>query len=125
MTVGGAQGAFTEVMIDAALTRRVGFGLDEDLEIGPVITPKSQSCIEGLVDVSEREGAIVLVDGRGKVIYGFRNSNWIFRTLVGNVDSASTFAQREVFGLVFGLMHMDDLDCAIELINSQNYGNMA
>ncbi|MCY4673750.1 MAG: CoA-acylating methylmalonate-semialdehyde dehydrogenase [Bacteroidetes bacterium] len=125
VTVGGAQGVFTEAMVEAAHTRRVGYGLDEHSEMGPVITPESQSAIEGLVDVSEREGAQVLVDGRGKVVDGFQNGNWIFPTLIDNVDPTSTFAQTEAFGPVFGLMHTDDLDGAIELINSQSYGNMA
>ena len=53
VTVGEARDVFTEAMAGAARIRRVGYGLDENSEMGPVITPESQSTIEEMVGVSE------------------------------------------------------------------------
>ncbi len=125
VTVGAARDVFTEAMAEAARMRKVGYGLDEDSEMGPVITPESQSTIEEMVGVSEKEGAHILVDGRGRTVDGFQNGNWVFPTLIDDIDPGSTLAKTEIFGPVFGLMHTANLDHAIELINSQAYGNMA
>ena len=125
VTVGGARDPFTEAMAEASRTRKVGYGLEEDSEMGPVITPESQATIEKMVGVSEKEGARILVDGRGKTVDEFRNGNWVFPTLMDHVDPDSTLAKTEVFGPVLGLIHTADLDNAIALINSGAYGNMA
>ena len=125
VTVGNAQDPFAEVMREVASTRRVGYGLDEETQMGPVITPESKSRIEGLIGVAEQEGARVLVDGRSSGVDGFENGNWVFPTLLDGVPQKGTIATTEIFGPVFGLMHTESLDEAIALINAQSYGNMA
>ncbi len=123
--VGNARGPFTEVMQEATKSRRVGYGLDEMSQMGPVITSESQSRIEGLIGAAEQEGASVLVDGRGSVVDGFENGNWVFPTLLDGVPRGGLIATTEIFGPVFGLMHADSLEEAIRLVNEQAFGNMA
>ncbi len=125
VTVGNARGPFTEVMLEAAGTRRVGYGLNEDSQMGPVITHESRLRIERLIGVAKDEGARVLVDGRDRVVHGFERGNWVFPTLLDGVPRDGSTAATEIFGPVFGLMHADSLDDAITLINRQRYGNMA
>ena len=125
ITVGGAREPFTEALADAALTRRVLYGLEEASEMGPVITPESKLRIEGLINQAEGEGARIMVDGRGKLVDGFENGNWVFPTLLDGVPPDGVLANTEVFGPVFGLIHTDNLQEAIDLVNSQKYGNMA
>ncbi len=48
-----------------------GYGLDDGVEMGPVISPQSKTRIEGLIDVARKEGSKVLVDGSGAVISGY------------------------------------------------------
>ena len=123
--VGDASGPFSEAMQEAALARRVRYGLDEESQMGPVISPDSRSRIEHLIGVAEQEGARMLVDGRGKVVDGFESGNWVFPTLLDGVPPMGMLAQTELFGPVFGLMRADSLDEAIAFVNSQSYGNMA
>ena len=125
ITVGGAREAFTEAMAEAARTRRVTYGLKEESQMGPVITAWSKSRIERLIGEAESEGARIVVDGRGKLVDGFENGNWVFPTLLDGVPPSGMLAQTEVFGPVFGLIHVDSLRDAINLVNSQSYGNMA
>ena len=125
VTVGAAREAFTEAMAEAAATRTVGFGLDEGVQMGPVITPESKARIENLVSVAEQEGARVLVDGRGGQVDGFDNGYWVFPTLLDGLPPEGSIAGTEIFGPVFGLLHVDSLDEAIALINQKAYGNMA
>ena len=64
VTVGGAKGWFSKSIADAAASRPVGYGLEEGVEMGPVITRESKTRIEGLIQQGADEGAEVLVDGR-------------------------------------------------------------
>jgi malonate-semialdehyde dehydrogenase (acetylating)/methylmalonate-semialdehyde dehydrogenase len=125
ITVGAAREPFTEAIAEVAAQRRVGYGLDEDVEMGPVITDDSRTRIEQLVGRAEAEGARVLVDGRGKTVDGFENGHWVFPTLLDEVPPDGETAQTEIFGPVFGLMHVDTVDEAIRRINEKAYGNMA
>ena len=125
VTVGGARQTFTEAIADVAASRVVGYGLEESVEMGPVITPESKDRIMNLIGVGEREGATVLVDGRGANIAGYENGNFIRPTILQDVPVGGEIASTEIFGPVFGLMHVETIDDAIELINKGRYGNMA
>ncbi|MCK4900426.1 MAG: CoA-acylating methylmalonate-semialdehyde dehydrogenase, partial [Anaerolineales bacterium] len=125
VTVGGARQTFTEAIADVAASRVVGYGLEESVEMGPVITPESKDRIMNLIGVGEREGATVLVDGRGANIAGYENGNFIRPTILQDVPVDGEIASTEIFGPVFGLMHVETIDDAIELINKGRYGNMA
>ena len=125
VTVGGARQTFTEAIADAAASRVVGYGLEESVEMGPVITPESKDRIMNLIGVGEREGATVLVDGRGANIAGYEDGNFIRPTILQDVPVDGEIASTEIFGPVFGLMHVETIDDAIELINKGRYGNMA
>jgi len=125
VTVGEARHSFTEAIADAAVGRKVGFGLDDGIQMGPVITPQSQAWIDGMISTGANEGADVLVDGRGALISGYENGNFIRPTILQNVPAGSQIAVTELFGPVLSLMHVDTIDDAIGLVNSGRYGNMA
>ena len=125
ITVGEASKPFTEAIEDVANTRVVGYGLDERVQMGPVISRESQNRIEQLIQQGTEEGATVLVDGRNAKISGYSQGHFIRPTILQNLDPASVIARTEIFGPVLGLMHVDTIDLAIALVNSGTYGNMA
>jgi len=128
VTVGEAKDPFTEGIADLAASRKVGYGLDEATEMGPVITRESRHRIEGLIEAGAQEGARVLVDGRQKSVPGYDDGYWVFPTVLDAVDPTSQIARTEVFGPVLSLMHADTVEDAIALINDRSvsaYGNMA
>ena len=125
ITVGDAHDRFTGQMADAAASRRVGYGLHDGVEMGPVITRESRLRIEEIIGEGEREGARLLVDGRGKAVDGFRDGNWVFPTILDGLSPDSPLAATEIFGPVLSIMHADSLEDAIRLVNDRTYGNMA
>jgi malonate-semialdehyde dehydrogenase (acetylating)/methylmalonate-semialdehyde dehydrogenase len=125
ITVGKARQIFTEAIADTARTRIVGYGLDDRVEMGPVITPQSKNRITGLVEQGLQEGASIVLDGRSAVIDGYEKGYFLRPTILQDVPPQGMLAQTEVFGPVLGMMHVDSLDEAIKLINSGRYGNMA
>ncbi|MCB0065109.1 MAG: CoA-acylating methylmalonate-semialdehyde dehydrogenase, partial [Caldilineaceae bacterium] len=125
VTVGDAKSIFTESIADAATSRKVGFGLDEGVEMGPVITKESQERIEGLIAKGAQEGATVLVDGRQKKVNGYEDGYFVFPTILEDVNPTGEIAKTEIFGPVLSLMHAGDVDEAIALVNNRAYGNQA
>ncbi|MCH8094864.1 MAG: CoA-acylating methylmalonate-semialdehyde dehydrogenase [Chloroflexi bacterium] len=124
ITVGQAS-EFTEAIAEAAATRVVGSGLDEAVEMGPVITPESKARIQSLIQEGESEGAKLLVDGRDVTVDGHENGNFLRPTVLDGVPKDGEIFKTEIFGPVLGLMHVDTIEEAIELVNTGAYGNMA
>lgn len=125
ITVGEAKNPFREAITRAAREYVVGYGLDEGVQMGPVVTPESKARITGLIQEGVDEGASILVDGRGAVIPGYEKGNFIRPTVLDGVPEEGKIATTEIFGPVLGLMAVETLEEAIELVNSGRYGNMA
>jgi malonate-semialdehyde dehydrogenase (acetylating) / methylmalonate-semialdehyde dehydrogenase len=125
ITVGEARRPLTEQMVAMARNRKVGYGLDSGVEMGPVISAASKTRIEGLIAKGEEEGAAVLVDGRGQTVPGFEQGYFVFPTLLDAVPPLGELARTEIFGPVLSLMHAATIEEAITLVNDRSYGNMA
>jgi malonate-semialdehyde dehydrogenase (acetylating)/methylmalonate-semialdehyde dehydrogenase len=125
VTVGEAKKPFTEAIAEAAATRVVGYGLAGGVQMGPVISHESKRRVEQLIGQGAEEGAEVLVDGRGARIPGYEAGSFVRPTVLRGLPPGSEVARTEIFGPVLGLMHVDTIDEAIELVNGARYGNMA
>ena len=124
ITVGEATQTFGKSICDAARTRRVGYGLDQGVEMGPVISQQSRQRITKLIETGQSAGARVVVDGRDRQVKNYENGSFLFPTVL-DVDPSSELAQTELFGPVLGLIAVSDIDEAIALVNQGDYGNMA
>lgn len=125
IVVGGARNWFPKAISNIATERVVGNGLDENVQMGPVITHESRKRIEGVIQNGIDSGARVLVDGRYPKIQHGEKGNFIRPTLLSNLDADGEIAKTEIFGPVLGLINVNTIEDAIALINSGNYGNMA
>lgn len=126
VTVGQqAKRDFTEHIADAAANRKVGYGLDEDVEMGPVISRESKARIERLLDKGAEEGAKLVVDGRTQKVKGHEDGFFLSPSILADVPPAGEIARTEIFGPVLSLMHAETIDEAIALVNDRTYGNMA
>jgi len=123
--VGAAAKPVSESLLEAAEKRRVGYGLDDGVEMGPVISLESKTRIHSLIEKGIAEGAAALLDGRGTRVAGHERGYFIGPTLLDGVDSRSEIARTEIFGPVLSLSRAADIDEAIEIVNRSNYGNMA
>ena len=125
ITVANARKPLTEQMVSVARNRKVGYGLDSSVEMGPVISAESKSRIEALIAKGEQEGASVLLDGRGRSVPGYEAGYFVFPTILDGVPPQGEIARTEIFGPVLSLMHAANIDEAIALVNERSYGNMA
>jgi len=125
ITVAEAEKTFTQQISDAAASRKVGYGLDAGVEMGPLITEDSRKRVLGLIDKGLADGAKALVDGRKTSVSGYERGNFVRPTVLTDVDPASELAKTEVFGPVLSVMRADDVEGAIAMVNASNFGNMA
>lgn len=115
----------TESLVEGAKKRTTGFGLDESVLMGPVISPQSKTRIHSLIEKGIGEGGKVLVDGRNAKISGFENGNFIQPTIIEGLPLDGELAGTEIFGPVMSLMHIKTIEEAIAYVNNNKYGNMA
>jgi malonate-semialdehyde dehydrogenase (acetylating)/methylmalonate-semialdehyde dehydrogenase len=125
VTVGDAQKTFRDSITEAAASLRVGNGLDEGIQMGPVITPQSKDRVESLIGVGEKQGAKVLLDGRNSKIPKYDAGNFVRPTVLDNVPGTSEITDTEIFGPVLSLVHANDLDEALAFLERSAYGNQA
>jgi malonate-semialdehyde dehydrogenase (acetylating) / methylmalonate-semialdehyde dehydrogenase len=125
VTIGDAQKAFRDSIADAAAKLRVGNGLDEGVQMGPVITQQSKSRVESLIAAGERQGAKVLLDGRNAKIPKYEAGNFVKPTVLDGLPATSELANTEIFGPVLSLIHARDLNEAIAFLERSPYGNQA
>ncbi|QBY06911.1 CoA-acylating methylmalonate-semialdehyde dehydrogenase (plasmid) [Deinococcus metallilatus] len=125
ITVGGGRKAFTDLMVDLAQSRRVGYGFDEGVQMGPVINEQSKERVEGLIEKGVQEGARAIVDGRQAKVPGYEQGYFVGPTLLENVPPQGEIARTEIFGPVLSLMHAANVDEAIRLVNERAFGNQA
>ncbi len=125
VTVGEAQKTFRDSITEAAASLRVGNGLDEGVQMGPVITPQSKTRVESLVGQGEKQGAKVLLDGREAKIPGCAEGNFMRPTVLDDLPPESDLADTEIFGPVLSLVHASNLDEALAFLERSVYGNQA
>ncbi|HYP40622.1 MAG TPA: CoA-acylating methylmalonate-semialdehyde dehydrogenase [Chloroflexia bacterium] len=125
VTVGEARHTFRDAIADVASSLKVGYGLEEGVQMGPVITAESKSRIEGLIAKSASEGAHLLLDGRSPNIPGYGGGSFIKPTLLDGVQPDGELSRTEIFGPVLSLVHAETVDEAIGILARSPYGNAA
>ena len=107
------------MFIDSASKIKVGYGLDESIQMGPMQNKDRKERTLGFIKKGVEEGAKLILDGRKVNIVG----NWpqtcfINPTIFTGVTSDMTIAKEEIFGPVAAIMRARSLDDAIEIIHS-------
>ncbi len=93
--------------------------------LGSVISKEAKERIEGYITEAEKAGARILVDGRNASVKDFNDGYYVGTTVIDNVTPDMAIAKEEVFGPVLAIIRARDLEEAIAIENSSNYGNAA
>jgi malonate-semialdehyde dehydrogenase (acetylating)/methylmalonate-semialdehyde dehydrogenase len=125
ITVGDAHEPFLDAIRDRAQSRVVGFGLDEGVQMGPVISPESRARVLKAIDQAVSEGARPLTDGRKLDGPAYRNGNFVGPTVLDGLPFQSELTTTEIFGPVLSAHHVGTVEEAIALVNAGSYGNQA
>src|SRR6056300_1443344 len=102
---------------------KVGPGMDNNSEMGPLVTKQHLEKVRGYVDIGEKEGAKLVVDGRNIKLQGYENGFYIGGCLFDHVTEDMTIYKEEIFGPVLSVVRVKDFESAVKLINNHEYGN--
>jgi malonate-semialdehyde dehydrogenase (acetylating)/methylmalonate-semialdehyde dehydrogenase len=125
ITVGDAKQRFADRIAEIAANLRVGNGLDEGVQMGPVISPASKQRIENLIGKGLESGGKAIVDGRKAQMPNGSRGAFLRPTILADLNPDNPLTTTEVFGPVLALQTAKDLDEAIEILSRSAYGNAA
>ncbi|KKD57945.1 methylmalonate-semialdehyde dehydrogenase [Grimontia sp. AD028] len=122
VAVGNVADALIEKLTPKVKELRVGNGVIEGMEMGPLVTKEHLSKVEGYVAKGVEEGADLLVDGRGVQAEG-GDGYFLGGCLFDNVTPEMTIYRDEIFGPVLSVVRVPDYATAVKLINDHEFGN--
>lgn len=112
----------TEMLVARAEKIKIGSGLDESVEMGPLINGAAREKVERYVAIGKSEGARLVLGGssydEGKCTDGF----FFQPTIFDNVAPAMRIAQEEIFGPVLSIIEVNSFEEAMEVLNGTAYG---
>jgi acyl-CoA reductase-like NAD-dependent aldehyde dehydrogenase len=113
---------FTDALVDRARALRLGNGLDEATEVGPVVNQPAIEKISRYMDVGRDEGAAVACGGSRKTGNGLDRGYFFEPTVFTDVRPHMRVAQEEIFGPVTDIITCSDLEQAVAINNGVQYG---
>jgi malonate-semialdehyde dehydrogenase (acetylating)/methylmalonate-semialdehyde dehydrogenase len=119
VTVGEAHDKLMGPLKEATQSLRVGDGLEDGIDVGPVVSEQARSRIREWIDRGEAEGAQVVVDGRTDAT----GACFVGPTILDGVRPEMAVAQEEIFGPLLSVINVDSLDEAIAVVNGSRFGN--
>jgi len=124
--IGNIYDEMKEKFLNAAKNMKVGYGLDESVEMGPMTTKQNKKKVERFIEKGIKEGARLLLDGRGLKVPGYEKGYFLGPTIFEDVHPQMEIAREESFGPVSNLIRAESLDQVIEWINTTtDYGHSA
>ena len=121
VTVGEAHDSVIPALVEETKKLKVGNGMDEGVDVGPVISCDARDRISGWVQRAIDDGAELVVDGRDPG--GDPEGAFIGPTILDNVKPTDPIISEEVFGPVLTVINVDTLEEAIEVVNASRFGN--
>ena len=110
--------------VKAASEIRVGYALDERVQMGPLRDTEKKQRLVGLVQKGVDEGAKLMLDGRNiKLIGDWPHDAFLNPSVFTEVTQDMYIAREELFGPIANIMRAKTLDEAIEMIHNNPYGN--
>ena len=124
--IGEAYDAVKEKFVRASAAMKLGYGLDEATELGPMVSDRARQRVLDFIEKGIGEGAKVLLDGRNVKVECGEKGFFIGPTIFEGVNPDMHIARVEAFGPVANLMRPRDLDEALDWINNKDaYGHSA
>jgi len=120
VAVGEAHDRLRDALREAAGSLRVGDGLEEGVDVGPLVSPTACERVRGYVDRAVQEGAELVLDGREAPGAG---DAFVGPTILDGVTPDMEVWRDEVFGPVLAMVRAESLEDAIGVVNRSRYGN--
>ena len=125
VAVGDVGDKLVEKLTKKVEALKIGPGMDKNSEMGPLVTREHLEKVKGYVDIGEKEGAKLIVDGRNLKLQGYENGYYIGGCLFDYVKKDMRIYKEEIFGPVLSVIRVKNFDEALKLVNDHEFGNGA
>ncbi len=115
--------ALVKKLIPRVESLKVGPSSDPSIDYGPLVTRAHLDKVKNYVDIGVKEGAKLLVDGRGFRLQGYENGNFMGGCLFDEVTPNMHIYKEEIFGPVLSVVRAKDYEEAVRLPSEHEYGN--
>ena len=115
---------FIDHMVEQTQNQTVGYGLDEGVDVGAIISEDHEKTVRDYIESGVEEGAELLIDGRDITVEGY-DGHFVGPSLFSEVTSNMTIAREEHFGPIMGLVRVEDFNEAVDTVNRSDFGNAA
>ena len=102
---------------------KIGPSTDALADYGPLVTAQALERVKGYVDIGVKEGAKLVVDGRGFKMQGYENGFYLGGCLFDHVTKDMRVYKEEIFGPVLSVVRAEKYEDALALCNDHEYGN--
>ena len=123
VTVGTAGDALMEKLAPRVRNLKIGPYTDPEAEMGPLVTKQAYERVKGYVDTGVKEGAKLVVDGRGLKLQGYENGYFLGGCLFDDVKPEMKIYKDEIFGPVLSVVRSKTYEEALDLVNNHEFGN--
>jgi malonate-semialdehyde dehydrogenase (acetylating)/methylmalonate-semialdehyde dehydrogenase len=123
VAVGDAGDKLLPVLAERVKKLRIATSDNADAEMGPLVTGTHRDKVVGYIDAGVRDGASLIVDGRGFKLPGAERGFFLGGTLFDRVDPKMSIYREEIFGPVLSVVRVPTLADAMRLINAHEYAN--
>src|SRR6185295_14108391 len=115
--------ALMEKLVPRVEALKIGTSSDPQADYGPMVTRELLNKVRGYIDTGVKEGAKLVVDGRGFKLQGYENGNFIGGCLFDDVKPDMKIYKEEIFGPVLSVVRANDYEEAVRLPSEHEYGN--
>jgi aldehyde dehydrogenase (NAD+) len=122
VVVGSVADEFVARIVERANAMRVGDGMDEGTEVGPIVDASQFKSVLSYVDVGREDGAELLCGGGPADGAGLRKGFFVQPTVFDKVTPDMRIAREEIFGPVLSVLRVADFDEALRVANDSEYG---
>src|SRR5881409_2085354 len=123
VAAGKAYEPFRDKLLDTAKSLRLGYGLEPDVSMGPVISAKHKEKVNKKVEEGRKEGATMLLDERATKVEKHPRGHFVGPTVFDGVQPDMTIGKEEIFGPVASVTHVSNLDEGIERVQRSGFAN--
>jgi malonate-semialdehyde dehydrogenase (acetylating) / methylmalonate-semialdehyde dehydrogenase len=123
VAVGGVGDKLLDKLVPRVRALKIGPGTDPDAEMGPLVTAQHLAKVSSYVDLGVKEGAKLIVDGRGLNLQGYEKGFFLGGCVFDDVTPDMRIYQEEIFGPVLAVVRAPDFEHAVKLVNDHEYGN--
>ncbi|HZE91328.1 MAG TPA: aldehyde dehydrogenase family protein, partial [Rhizobacter sp.] len=123
VAVGNVADRLLPALVARIKTLKIKNGMELDAEMGPIVTRQALERITGCIEHGVKEGATLVVDGRGFTVPQHEQGFWLGATLFDHVTPEMKIYKEEIFGPVLAMVRVPDFTTAVDLVNGHEFGN--